>query len=307
MTTPFDADGSVDHASFVRHARWLAGRGVHGVIVAGSLGEGSSLTAEERVALVDDLVPALPPQVPVIAAVAAARTADAAEQARRAEAAGARGLLVLPPYIYHGDREETNAHFGAVLGATGLPCMLYNNPPAYVTDVGPEQLLELVERHPTLTGVKESSGDVRRITALRALLGERIDIAVGLDDAILEGLHAGATGWVAGLANALPEESVALFVAGCGTDPAEARELYRWFLPLLRMDTGPKFVQEIKLVQAELGLGEARVRAPRLELPARERERVLATLRECLARHPILRRAARGAPTGRAATTTRSR
>jgi 4-hydroxy-tetrahydrodipicolinate synthase len=288
ITTPFGSDGAVDHPSLVRHARWLADRGADGVIVAGSLGEGSSLSRDERTSLVGDLSPVLPTHVPVIAAVAAARTEDAVDQARHAAKAGARGLLILPPYVYRGDRAETNAHFAAVLRATDLPCMLYNNPVAYGTDVGPEQVLELAEEHPTLAGVKESSGDVRRITALRALLGNRVEVAVGLDDAILEGLHAGAVGWVAGLANALPDESVALFEAAREGTAERASELYRWFLPLLRMDTGPKFVQHIKLLEEELGLGSSRVRPPRLELHGVEREATLATLRDCLARRPVL-------------------
>jgi|HubBroStandDraft_1064217.scaffolds.fasta_scaffold15872_1 1-pyrroline-4-hydroxy-2-carboxylate deaminase len=288
ITTPFLPDGSVDHASFVRHARWLAHRGVDGIIVAGSLGEGASLTAEERSSLVSDLVPVLPPRVPVVAAVAAATTAEAARQAKEAARAGARGLLVLPPYVYHGDRRETNAHFGAIFRATELPCMLYNNPPAYVTDVLPEQLLELSEAHPNLTGVKESSGDVRRIAALRTLLGTRIEVSVGLDEAILEGLGAGAVGWVAGLANGLPDESVALFEAGRRGDSAHASELFRWFLPLLRLDTGPKFVQQVKLIQSDLGWGTPRVRPPRLELEGTERAAVLETLRNRLARRPVL-------------------
>ncbi|MGA9840486.1 MAG: dihydrodipicolinate synthase family protein [Thermoplasmata archaeon] len=286
VTTPFAPDGSVDHPASVRHARWLVERGVDALVVGGSLGEGASLTAEERASLVTDLVPELPSTIPVIAAVAAAETLDVVRQARRAASDGARGLLVLPPYVYHGDRRETNAHFAAVFRATELPCMLYNNPPAYVTDVGPEQVLELAEEHPTLVAVKESSGDVRRITSLRALLGDRIEVAVGLDEAILGGIRAGAVGWVAGLANALPEESVALFALGSRGDPAT--ELYHRFLPLLRMDTGPKFVQKIKLVGAELGQGSPRVRPPRLELAGTEREEVLATLRTYLEHRPTV-------------------
>ena len=290
LTTPFENDGAIDHPSFVNHARWLAEHGVDGVVVAGSLGEGSALSSEERTSLVADLVPAVPGHVSVLCAVAAARTADAVAQARAAAKAGAAGLLVLPPYVYRGDRTETSAHFAAILGATDRPCMLYNNPMAYGTDVGPEQVLELAEEHPTLVAVKESSGDVRRITALKALLGDRIDVAVGLDDAVLEGISAGARGWVAGLANAFPDESVALFEAGSQGDKARATELYQWFLPLLRMDTSPKFVQQIKLVQEAMGLGHARVRAPRLALQGAEREQVLATLRDCLSRRPVLGR-----------------
>lgn len=166
--------------------------------------------------------------------------------------------------------------------------MLYNNPPAYGTDVLPDQVLELVEEHPTLTAVKESSGDVRRVSALRALLGERIEIAVGIDDAVLEGVAAGASGWVAGLANALPLESRALFDRSRDGDLAGARDLYRWFLPLLRMDADPKFVQLIKLLAAELGLGSSRVRPPRLELNGAELGAALATVRRAVATRPRL-------------------
>jgi 1-pyrroline-4-hydroxy-2-carboxylate deaminase len=288
ITTPFGVDGAIDHRGLVAHARWLAERGIDGVIVAGSLGEGSSLSADERVSLITDLAPVLPPTVPLIAAVGAARTSDAVALARRAKDAGARGLLVLPPYVYRGDRLETNAHFGAVFRATDLPCMLYNNPPAYGTDVGPEQLLELAGEHPTLAATKESGGDARRITALRALLGRRVEIAVGLDDALLEGVHAGAVGWVAGLANAFPDESVALFDAAHRGEFARADALYRWFLPLLRMDTVPKFVQQIKLVQEHLGQGSSRVRPPRLELSGTEREEILRVVRDRLKDRPPL-------------------
>jgi 1-pyrroline-4-hydroxy-2-carboxylate deaminase len=288
MTTPFDPDGAIDLPAFRKHARWLVERGVDGLIVGGSLGEGSSLSPDERESLVSALAQDLPDGVPLIAAVAGLTTGNAVDQARRAAAAGAHGLLVLPPYVYHGDRRETIAHFSAVFRGTSLPCMLYNNPPAYGTDVTPEQVLELATDHPNFTGVKESSGDARRITAVRALLGDRVEVAVGLDDAILEGLAAGAVGWVAGLANAFPAESVALFSAGRSRNSSSATELYRWFLPLLRMDVGPKFVQQIKLVEAELGVGNPRVRLPRLELVDAERDVALATLRDCLTRRPSL-------------------
>jgi 1-pyrroline-4-hydroxy-2-carboxylate deaminase len=288
VTTPFGADGAIDRASWVRHGAWLADRGSNALVVGGSLGEGSALSSDERTTLVTDLVGALPPTVPIVAAVAAGRTSDAVEQARSAAAAGARGLLVLPPYVYRGDRAEVRAHLSSVLRATDLPCMLYNNPAAYGVDVSPDQVLELVTEHPTLTGVKESSGDVRRITALRGLLGDRISVAVGLDDAVVEGFDAGAVGWVAGLANALPDESTELVALLHRHERAAAVELYRWFLPLLRMDTLPKFVQLIKLVEAELGVGSARVRPPRLELVGSEREEAVAVIRGCLATRPSL-------------------
>jgi 1-pyrroline-4-hydroxy-2-carboxylate deaminase len=286
ITTPFGTDGSVDLGELRRHAEWLATEGAAGVVVGGSLGEGSSLSEEERRSLVAELAANLPESVPVVSAVGSLTTAGAVRQARDARAAGARGLLVLPPYVYRGDRREVLAHFSAVFGATDLPCMLYNNPLAYGTDVAPEDILELATEHPTLTGVKESTGDVRRVTALRALLGDRVEVAVGLDDAVLEGVRAGARGWVAGLANGLPRESAALWELARRGDANDAVEVYRWFLPLLRMDTGPKFVQQIKLVTSERGFGHPRVRPPRLELTDSEREATRTVLRDALARRP---------------------
>jgi 1-pyrroline-4-hydroxy-2-carboxylate deaminase len=286
LTTPFDRELQIDRAALRAHASWLIAHRIHGIVAGGSLGEGSTLSFDERLLLVRELVAELRGRAPVIAAIAASRTADAVALARGAAEAGASGLLILPPYVYRPDARETLSHFHEVLGATALPCMLYNNPSAYGTDVLPEQILRLTEDHPSLTGVKESSGDVRRITALRALLGDRLDLAVGLDDAILEGVRAGAVGWVAGLANAFPEASVELFERARRGPGESADELYRWFLPLLRMDTTVKFVQEIKLVQSEVGRGSTRVRPPRLELEGDELIAVRATLREALAHPP---------------------
>jgi 4-hydroxy-tetrahydrodipicolinate synthase len=164
--------------------------------------------------------------------------------------------------------------------------MLYNNPVAYGTDVSPEELAALAARHPNLEAVKESSADIRRVSAIRALSGERLAIFVGVDDLIVEGVAAGAAGWIAGLVNALPEESVRLFELAGNGRTAEARALYEWFLPLLRLDVVPKFVQLIKLVQQEVGLGSEPVRAPRLPLEGRERDEALALIRERLAARP---------------------
>ncbi|HXW66822.1 MAG TPA: dihydrodipicolinate synthase family protein [Thermoplasmata archaeon] len=290
LTTPFGPDGRIEIDRYVVHARWVVEHGCRGVIVGGSLGEGASLGSEEHVALVRALAKELPESAPVVAAVGASRTAAAVEGARAARDAGASGLLVLPPYVYHGDRRETRAHLATVLGATDLPAIAYNNPAAYGVDLAPEDVLRLAEEASSLVAVKESSGDVRRITALRELLGERVDVAVGLDDLLLEGVGAGAVGWVAGLANALPTESAVLFERAAHGPAAEARTLYDWFLPLLRLDTGPKFVQAIKLVETELGVGTAAVRAPRYPLEGPELESTLGTVRAALARRPVLGR-----------------
>lgn len=287
ITTPFDSDGSVDHAFLAEHARRLVAAGCRGIIPLGSLGEGATLTHAEKVEIVRTLVRAVGDRVPVVPGIAALSTDEAVALARDVADAGARGLMVLPPYVYQGDWEEMRAHVSAVISATPLSCMLYNNPLAYGTDFLPEQVRILADTHDNLHAMKESSGDIRRFTAVRALLGDRITLFVGIDDALVEGVAAGATGWVAGLVNAMPEESVLLYEHAMAGRREEASALYRWFLPLLRLDVGIKFVQKIKLAQAECGLGGERVRAPRLALSGTEREAVLAVIRHGLATRPV--------------------
>lgn len=281
ITTPFREDLSLDEAFLARHADWMISKGCNGLVPLGSLGESATLNTGEKQRVLEVCREALGGRGPLIAGIAALSTAHAVALARTAQVAGCDGLMVLPPYVYHGDERETEAYFRAVIAATPLPCMLYNNPVAYGTDVTPEQLARLAQL-PNLEAVKESSADVRRISAIRALLGDRLRIFVGVDDLILEGVQAGAEGWIAGLVNALPEASMRLFQLARGGSLLEARRLYEWFLPLLRLDVVPKFVQLIKLVQAEVGMGSARVRPPRLELAGPERTQVLALIRERL-------------------------
>jgi 4-hydroxy-tetrahydrodipicolinate synthase len=219
----------------------------------------------------------------VVAGIPALSTGEAVALAKRAKAEGCQGLMVLPPYVYKGDAREIEAHCQAVFEATDLDCLLYNNPVAYGTDVLPEQIHALTQTHPNLKAVKESSGDARRFAAIRALTGNRLALFVGMDDLAMEGFLMGAQGWIAGLVNALPEESVRLLELVQAGRTEEAFALYAWFLPLLRLDTHVKFVQYIKLVQQEVGLGSERVRPPRLELVDEERKAVLALIRESLA------------------------
>jgi 4-hydroxy-tetrahydrodipicolinate synthase len=288
VTTPFHADLSIDHAFLAEHARWMIAQGCTGIVTPGSLGEGATLSHEEKMEVWRTLVAALGPGVPVVAAVAAASTADAVRIARDAQRAGCRGLMVLPPYVYRGAWHETRAHLAAVLGATDLSCMLYNNPLAYGTDILPAQIADLAAEHATLHAVKESSADVRRLTAIRAAVGERLALLVGVDDLIAEGVAAGAVGWIAGLVNAFPRESVHLFNLCTRGRTEEARRLYEWFLPLLRMDVVPEFVHLIKLVQEEVGRGSSRVRPPRLPLPPAEADAARRIVRACLASRPAV-------------------
>ncbi|HEY8231159.1 MAG TPA: dihydrodipicolinate synthase family protein [Vicinamibacteria bacterium] len=288
ITTPFKPDLSVDADLLVKQVDALVRAGCTGIVALGSLGEGGSLSFDEKKAVLRLCKEALAGRASLVAGVAALTTAEAVRLAELAREQSADGLMVLPPYVYKGDWRETRAHFEAVISETSLPCMLYNNPIAYGTDVLPDELVELAAALPNLLAVKESSADVRRVSAIRAIAGERLAILVGVDDLIVEGIAAGAVGWIAGLTDALPVESVRLFELARAGRTDEARAIYDWFLPLLRLDTVPKFVQLIKLVQAETGLGSETVRPPRLPLSGAERDSALKLIRDALARRPRL-------------------
>jgi len=300
ITTPFTADGEVDHDFLASHALWMVEAGCTGIVALGSLGEAATLSVPEKLDVLRTLAKALDGRVPLVAGVAALSTDEACGLARAAAEVGCAGLMVLPPYVYSTDWREMRAHVAAVMQATDLPCMLYNNPIAYRTDFKPEQIEELAHAHSNLVAVKESSADIRRIAAIRHRLGSRLAILVGVDDVIVEGIAAGATGWVAGLVNAMPVESVRLFdlalraispdlpLATQAQVRAEVDSLYAWFHALLTLDTVPKFVQLIKLVQQQGGHGHERVRAPRLVLEGAEREQALALIAGKLAVRPRL-------------------
>jgi 4-hydroxy-tetrahydrodipicolinate synthase len=286
MTTTFNPDLSVDHAFVAKHARWLVDNGCTGIVALGSLGESATLRFEEKVAILKTIVTALDGKAPVVAGIASLSTLEAVDLARAAADAGCSGLMVLPPYVYSSDWRELKSHLQPVIRATKLSSMLYNNPVSYKTDFLPEQIQELAAAHPNLHAVKESSADVRRVTALKAICGDHLALFVGVDDLIVEGVRAGAVGWIAGLVNAFPRESVALYNYAMRGEMKKADELYRWFLPLLRMDTVPKFVQLIKLVQQETGMGSERVRAPRCVMAGAERKAALETLKHALKTRP---------------------
>jgi 4-hydroxy-tetrahydrodipicolinate synthase len=288
MTTAFNADLSIDHTFVAQHANWMIDNGCTGIVTPGSLGESATLTFEEKESLWKTVTGAVGNRVPVVAAIASLSTAEAVALAKSAEEHGCSGLMVLPPYVYKSDWREMKAHVDAVFRATSLSCMLYNNPVAYGTDYLPEQVAELSREHENFHAVKESSTDARRVTWIRELVDDRLAVFVGVDDAIVEAMAVGAVGWIAGLVNALPKESVALFDYAMNGERDKAIKLYNWFLPLLRMDTVPKFVQLIKLVQREVGLGNARVRPPRLELAGAELEEALKVIRHALEHRPKL-------------------
>jgi 4-hydroxy-tetrahydrodipicolinate synthase len=288
ITTCFTEDLRVDHGFMSGHCRWLLDNGCTGIVALGSLGEGATLSFEEKMQILRTCVESVHGRAPVVASVSALTTSEAVTIAKAAADRGCDALMVLPPYVYRGNWREMKTHVAAIFKATPLSCMLYNNPVAYGTDFLPEQIQELAAEFSNFEAVKESSTDARRVSAIRALPGRHPDVSVGVDDAVLETVAVGATGWIAGLANALPRESVDLFSLATHGENEKAFELYRWFLPLLRMDTVPNFVQLIKLVQSEAGIGNTRVRPPRLELVGDELDQAKKIIHTALATRPQL-------------------
>jgi len=289
VTTKFHADESLDLAATRRHIGWQIEQGVDGIILAGSLGEASTLNADEKIVLLEAALAEAAGRVPVLLTIAEDSTRDACALARRAEQAGAAGLMVLPALRYVSDARETVHHFRRVAAASQLPIMVYNNPLAYGVDVTPAMFAELADE-PRFVAIKESSGDVRRLTDLINAVGDRYALFSGVDDLALESLLMGADGWVAGLVVAFPAETVAIYRLAQAGRLDEARTIYRWFAPLLHLDVSTKLVQNLKLAEALVGVGTEHVRAPRLPLAGSERERVASIIQAGLDCRPTLPR-----------------
>ena len=285
VTTQFHADQSLDLEATAAHVNALIDAGVHGLIMLGTVGENTSLEPEEKRAVLQTAVEVSAGRVPVLPGVAECSTAAACHFAADAEKLGADGLMVLPAMIYKSDPRETIAHYRTVAGATGLPILCYNNPVSYGVDITPA-MFAAIRDVPTLVAIKESSDDVRRLTDLVNVCGDRYVIFSGVDDLVLESVLLGATGWVSGLVNAFPHEALRLWELAVAGRYEEARSIYRWFSPALHLDTHVKLVQYIKLAAAECGYGTETVRAPRLPLEGDERERILDVIRGAMESRP---------------------
>jgi 4-hydroxy-tetrahydrodipicolinate synthase len=284
-TTQFHADQSLNLPATMRHVNHMIDAGIHGVIMLGSVGENMSLEREEKNEVLRAAVDSVRGRIPVLTGVAECTTAQACRFAQEAERAGVDGLMVLPAMIYKADARETMAHFRAVAKATALPIMVYNNPVAYWVDITPEMFVELADE-PAFAAIKESSENPRRITDLINLTGDRYILFCGVDDLVLEAATLGATGWVSGLVNAFPHENRLLWDLLTSGRMEEALQVYRWYTPLLHLDTHIKLVQYIKLAMQETGLGSELTRAPRLPLEGEERERILGVIRKAIATRP---------------------
>jgi len=285
VTTQFRSDQSLDLAATERHLHALIDSGVTGLVMLGSLGENVQLTPAEKRAVMEMTIRAAAGRVPVLSGVAECSTSAAVAYAKDMERLGADGVMVLPAMVYRSDPRETIEHFRAVARATGLPILVYNNPVSYGVDITPKMFAELDDER-NLMAIKESSADVRRITDLINTVGDRYAIFTGVDDLALESIMLGAVGWIAGLVNAFPAENQYLWDLASAGQWEQARELYRWYMPLLHLDTHVKFVQYIKLAVQECGLGAEAVRAPRLPLAGAERDAVLKVIHDGIAKRP---------------------
>lgn len=282
LTTKFREDESIDFTGMENHINFQIDSGVHGLIVIGSLGENGTLSVSEKIDVVKTAVNVSNGRVPVLSCIAETTTRGACKFAEAAASKGLDGFMALPGMQYVADSREAMTHFRQIAGATDLPIMVYNNPIAYGVDVKPEMFAELSDEV-NFVAIKESSDNVRRITDIQNLVGNRYQIFVGVDDLALESFLLGAVGWVAGLVNAFPKETVALYDLAMEGEYEQARALYRWFMPMLHLDVSTRLVQNIKLAETMAGVGTEHVRAPRLPLSGKERtnvENIVATALE---------------------------
>jgi len=287
LLTPFTENDELDLDMFEKNLHAQIDAGIDGIILGGTLGEASILTTAEKEKLVKFAVEKLAGKMPVIINIAEGSTREALQQAAYAKAWGASGLMLLPPMRYKSDHRETVAYFTTIANATDLPIMIYNNPVDYKIEVTLDMFAELVNC-PNIQAVKESTRDVTNVTRLKNKFGDRIKILCGVDTLALEEICLGADGWVAGLVDAFPHETVAIYKLAKAGRIKEATDIYRWFMPLLELDIHPKLVQYIKLAATEAGIGSEYVRAPRLTLIGEERDRVLEIIRTGISRRPAL-------------------
>ena len=287
LLTPFTQGDEPDLPMFAKNLEAQLAAGVEGIILGGTLGEASVLSLEEKEKLVKFAIEKTNGRVPVVLNIAEGATREALKQAELAKQWGASGLMLLPPMRYSSDHRETVLYFSTIARATNLPIMIYNNPVDYKTEVTLDMFEELAKCE-NINAVKESTRDVTNLNRMINRFGRRFKILCGVDTLAMEELCLGADGWVAGLVDAFPRETVAIYKLVKAQRFNEAAEIYRWFMPLLELDIHPKLVQYIKLAAAEAGIGSEYVRAPRLALEGNEREQVLKIIRKAIAVRPIL-------------------
>lgn len=287
VTTKFTAEGQLDLVMFEKNIKAQIDAGVNGIILGGTLGEASTLTKEEKEVLITNTLRIVDGKIPVIVNIAEQTTTEAITLAKRAEELGVNGLMLLPPMRYKATDYETVVYFKEIAQSTSLPIMIYNNPVDYKIEVTLDMFEELLKLD-NIQAVKESTRDISNVTRIRNRFGDRLKVLCGVDTLALESLVAGADGWVAGLVVAYPAETVAIYKLVKAGKVDEAIAIYRWFMPLLELDISPQLVQNIKLAEVATGLGTENVRAPRLPLQGKERERVLSIIDFAMKNRPVL-------------------
>ena len=287
LLTPFTANDEPDLALFAKNLDAQLDAGVEGIVLGGTLGEASVLTVNEKEKLVKFAIEKIDGRAPVVLNIAEGATIEALKQAALALQWGADGLMLLPPMRYKSDHRETVTYFKTIAHSTPLPIMIYNNPVDYKIEVTLDMFEELIVCE-NITAVKESTRDVSNVSRMINRFGRRIKILCGVDTLAMEELCLGADGWVAGLVDAFPRETVAIYKLVKAKRIDEAAEIYRWFMPLLELDIHPKLVQYIKLAATQTGIGSEYVRAPRLTLAGEEREQVLKIINKGIAVRPML-------------------
>ena len=285
ITTQFDSEGSLSLKAFKNNLAHQIKAGVHGIILGGTLGEASTLTSSEKESLLKTTLEQVEGKIPVIMNIAEQSTDQAIVSAKDAETNGASGLMLLPPMRYRATDIETVAYFSAVASSTSLPIMIYNNPVDYKIEVTLD-MFEAIRKHENITAVKESTRDITNITRMINRFGDRYKILCGVDTIAMESILMGAKGWVAGLVDSFPEETVAIYTYCKAGEWEKARAVFRWFLPLLELDISPQLVQNIKLCEQATGLGTGYLRKPRLPLEGLELKRVELIIKESLAKRP---------------------
>lgn len=287
LTTQFRDDQSLDLEATARHLETLIAAGIHGVVLLGTVGENTTLEYDEKIRVIRELRSVANGRIPVLSGVAEYTTDLASRYARNVEKIGIDGLMVLPGMVYKSDERETITHFRTIAQSTSLPIMIYNNPVSYGVDILPESFALLSDLQ-NIVAIKESSEKIHRVTDLVNLFGDRFLVFAGVDDLVLESVMLGVKGWISGLVNAFPHENRLLWDLASAGRWEEARALYRWYTPLLHLDTKPKLVQYIKLAMAETGLGSEMVRAPKLPIVGAEREAILKIIRQAIATRPAM-------------------
>ena len=285
ITTQFDVKGNLDLDTFKINLSHQINAGVNGIILGGTLGEASTLTNQEKQQLLAVTLVEVNGKIPVIMNIAEQATIEAIRLAQKAESEGADGLMLLPPMRYKATDEETVTYFSTIANATNLPIMIYNNPIDYKIEVTLEMFAAL-ESNKNITAVKESTRDITNITRMINRFGDRFQILCGVDTIAMEALLMGANGWVAGLVDAFPEETVAIYSYCKQGELEKARSIFSWFLPLLELDISPQLVQNIKLCELATGMGTGHVRPPRLPLKGAELERVRSIIKTALDNRP---------------------